>query len=87
MKIIVEYFKISSSSIAISSGLKLKNKILEIIKNKNEQSMRIWDIAPKFLCQKHLLGEHRELHAIWNILTIYRGQGGYSKHPETKRWR
>lgn len=48
--------------------------------------MRIWDIEPKFLCQKHLLGEHRELHGLWNILTIHRGQGGYSKHPETKRW-
>ncbi len=22
--------------------------------------MRIWDIKPKYLCRKHLLGEHRE---------------------------
>ncbi|MCS7150780.1 MAG: pyrimidine dimer DNA glycosylase/endonuclease V [Endomicrobia bacterium] len=47
--------------------------------------MRIWDIEPKFLCRKHLLGEHRELHAIWNILT--KNKKGYSKHPETLRWR
>lgn len=47
-------------------------------------SMRIWDIAPERLCRQHLLGEHRELHAIWNILT--RGRKGYSRHPETLRW-
>ncbi|NCS72473.1 MAG: pyrimidine dimer DNA glycosylase, partial [Candidatus Magasanikbacteria bacterium] len=31
--------------------------------------MRVWDIHPKYLCRKHLLGEHRELHGLWNILT------------------
>jgi len=31
--------------------------------------MRIWDIAPGKLCRNHFLGEHRELHAIWSILT------------------
>ena len=30
--------------------------------------MRIWDISPNKLCDKHLLGEHRELHAIWVII-------------------
>lgn len=48
--------------------------------------MRIWDIHPKYLCRKHLLAEHRELHGLWNILTIHQGKGGYSHHPETKRW-
>lgn len=48
--------------------------------------MRIWDIHPKYLCQKHLLAEHRELHGLWNILTKHNGQGGYSRHPETLRW-
>ncbi|HAU07646.1 MAG: pyrimidine dimer DNA glycosylase [Candidatus Yanofskybacteria bacterium RIFOXYD1_FULL_44_17] len=48
--------------------------------------MRIWDIHPKHLCRKHLLAEHRELHGLWNILTIHDGKGGYSQHPETKRW-
>jgi hypothetical protein len=47
--------------------------------------MRIWDIKPKKLCRNHLLGEHRELHAIWSILT--KGKKGYSRHPETLRWK
>ena len=48
--------------------------------------MRVWDIHVKHLCRKHLLGEHRELHGLWNILTKHGGKGGYSNHPETKRW-
>ena len=47
--------------------------------------MRVWDISPKKLCRNHLLGEHRELHAIWVVIT--KGKKGYSKHPETLRWR
>ena len=47
--------------------------------------MRIWDIPLSKLCRKHLLGEHRELHAIWNILT--KNKKGYSRHPETLRWK
>lgn len=46
--------------------------------------MRIWDLPPCLLCRQHLLGEHRELHAIWTILTEDRT--GYRNHPETKRW-
>lgn len=46
--------------------------------------MRIWDIEPELLCRSHLLGEHRELHGLWNILT--RGLRGYARHPETRRW-
>lgn len=46
--------------------------------------MRIWDLPPAELCRAHLLGEHRELHAIWSILTG--GKAGYRHHPETKRW-
>ncbi|MDF2460626.1 MAG: hypothetical protein K0S68_29 [Candidatus Saccharibacteria bacterium] len=46
--------------------------------------MRIWDVPPKVLCRPHLLGEHRELHAAWTVLTT--GKRGYSAHPETKRW-
>lgn len=49
--------------------------------------MRIWDISPKYLCRKHLLAEHCELHGLWNILNIHKGKGGYSKHPETLRWK
>jgi hypothetical protein len=47
--------------------------------------MRIWDLDPAELCDQHLLGEHRELHAIWSILT--NGRRGYAHHPETLRWR
>jgi hypothetical protein len=47
--------------------------------------MRIWDIEPSWLCRAHLLGEHRELHAVWTILT--EGKQGYSRHPEVLRWR
>jgi hypothetical protein len=46
--------------------------------------MRIWDIHPKYLCRQHLLGEHRELHAIWIVIT--KKKKGYSRHPETLRW-
>jgi hypothetical protein len=47
--------------------------------------MRIWDIAPSKLCRQHLLGEHRELHAIWSVLV--NRKAGYSRHPETLRWK
>jgi hypothetical protein len=47
--------------------------------------MRIWDIPPEQLCRNHLLGEHRELHAIWSILI--NGKKGYAHHPETVRWK
>ncbi len=47
--------------------------------------MRIWDLPPRDLCRQHLLGEHRELHAIWSIITNERR--GYANHPETRRWR
>ena len=47
--------------------------------------MRIWDIPPENLCQPHLLGEHRELHAIWVVLT--QNKKGYTHHPETLRWK
>ncbi|MDD5209812.1 MAG: pyrimidine dimer DNA glycosylase/endonuclease V [Elusimicrobiales bacterium] len=46
--------------------------------------MRIWDLEPALLCRSHLLGEHRELHCIWTVIT--QGKKGYSRHPETLRW-
>jgi len=46
--------------------------------------MRIWDLPPDILCRQHLLGEHRELHAIWTVIT--KKKKGYSRHPETLRW-
>ena len=47
--------------------------------------MRVWDIEANLLCDSHLLGEHREIHAIWTILT--ENKKGYSHHPETVRWK
>ncbi len=46
--------------------------------------VRIWDLPPSMLCRQHLLGEHRELHGLWNIHTL--GKRGYRLHPETARW-
>jgi hypothetical protein len=46
--------------------------------------MRIWDLPVENLCRDHLLGEHRELHALWVILTEDRP--AYRRHPETRRW-
>ena len=46
--------------------------------------MRIWDIDPGFLNDMSLLGEHRELHGVYTIIT--QGKKGYSRHPETLRW-
>jgi len=47
--------------------------------------MRIWDLPPTQLCRQHLLGEHRELHALWTVIT--QKKKGYARHPETRRWR
>ena len=48
--------------------------------------MRIWDIPIKDLCDRHLLGMHRELHCIFSFIT--KGNGGsYQRHPEVNRWR
>jgi hypothetical protein len=47
--------------------------------------LRVWDISPKKLCKNHLLGEHNEIHGLWSI--IINNKKGYSKHPETLRWR
>ncbi len=46
--------------------------------------MRIWDLHPGYLNRQSLLGEHRELHGIYTVLTEDRR--GYSRHPETLRW-
>ena len=47
--------------------------------------MRILDIPPEKLCRQHLLGGHRELHALWSI--IINNNKGFAHHPETMRWR
>ncbi|NIQ17019.1 MAG: pyrimidine dimer DNA glycosylase [Candidatus Dadabacteria bacterium] len=47
--------------------------------------MRIWDLPISVLCRNHLLGEHRELHVMWSVIT--NNKKGWSKHPETERWK
>jgi len=39
--------------------------------------MRMWMVDPKLMCKKHLLGEHRELHAILGILDKKMSITGY----------
>jgi hypothetical protein len=46
--------------------------------------LRLWDVSPGYLNRLSLLGEHRELHGLANILM--HGKKGYSRHPETLRW-
>lgn len=57
---------------------------LKTLPQRGKSLVRIWDVHPSELCRAHLLGEHRELHGLWNILTL--GKRGYSAHPETLRW-
>ncbi len=47
--------------------------------------MRVWDVHPGYLSRTRLLGEHREIHALWVVIT--EEKRGYSSHPETMRWR
>lgn len=54
-------------------------------KGRRVRSMRIWDVSPAMLCRAHLLGKHRELHAIWAVLN--EEKTGYSRQPETIRRR
>lgn len=46
--------------------------------------MRIWDVNPGYLNRQSLLGEHREIHGLFNV--VHLGKTGYSRHPETLRW-
>jgi hypothetical protein len=46
--------------------------------------MRVWDLPAGYLNRQSLLGEHRELHGIYSILT--QKKSGYANHPETQRW-
>ena len=38
------------------------------IKLKEDELLRMWMISPKMMCNQHLLGEHRELHALVGTL-------------------
>lgn len=46
--------------------------------------MRVWDVEPSKLCNRHLLGQHNEIHGLWTVIT--QDRTGYRNHPETRRW-
>jgi len=46
--------------------------------------MRVWDVNPGYLKRQSLLAEHREIHAVFVVITA--GKKGYARHPETLRW-
>ncbi len=46
--------------------------------------VKIWNVPVQELDDQHLLGEHFELHVIWNALVG--GRAGWRRHPETQRW-
>jgi hypothetical protein len=52
--------------------------------------VRIWNLPVEELDDQHLLGEHLELHIIWNALTLPPSPGrkvrGWRNHPETRRF-
>jgi len=46
--------------------------------------VRVWDCDPRLLCDRHLLGQHLEVHC---MLTVLGGaSGGWSHHPEVRRF-
>jgi len=47
--------------------------------------MRIWFVPTTELDDRHLLGEHMELHTMATVLI--RGRGGWYNHPATKMFR
>lgn len=47
--------------------------------------MRVWDVHPGYLSRQSLLGEHREIHAIFSV--VMNRKAGYARHPETLRWK
>ena len=47
--------------------------------------MRVWDVPHTELCDRHLVGEHAEIHAVWSV--IANSKAGYALHPEVTRWR
>lgn len=79
--------RVMASSVAVKAEAQIKIAYVSYVRRPGPTvlAVRIWDLDPRVLCDRHLLGEHRELHAIWSILTT--GKTGYANHPETLRWR
>ena len=60
------------------------SRLIELLLAEEINAVRIWDLHPGYLNRQSLLGEHRELHGLVNVLT--QNKKGYSRHPETLRW-
>jgi hypothetical protein len=45
----------------------------------------VWDIPPREICDRHLIAEHAEIHAVMSV--IRGGKRGFASHPEVMRWR
>jgi hypothetical protein len=37
----------------------------------------MWNVSPKLMCRKHLLGEHAEMHMFLGVLSLGKKLGGY----------
>ena len=37
--------------------------------------IRVWDVHPGYLSRTRLLGEHREIHAVWTVITEEKKEG------------
>lgn len=46
--------------------------------------MRVWDVSAGYLNRQSLLGEHRELHGLYQL--VVQRQRGHAQHPEARRW-
>jgi hypothetical protein len=39
--------------------------------------MRMWMVEPRHMCRSHLLGEHRECHALYGCISLGRSIAGH----------
>ena len=39
--------------------------------------MRMWNVSPRLMCRKHLLGEHAEMHMFFGALSLGKRLDGY----------
>lgn len=42
--------------------------------------MRLWGVSPQEMCRAHLLGEHREMHALVGIIRAGKSLDGYLRN-------
>ncbi|MFO7952670.1 MAG: DUF1722 domain-containing protein [Bacillota bacterium] len=57
---------------------------ISLVFRKDETNLRVWDLHPGYLSRQNLLGQHAEIHALYNVISGRKK--GYANHPETLRW-